>query len=108
MRRFEFDISTPLSHPAIAGHFPGNPIVPGVLLLDQMLATLQQLSGLEVVRLAHVKFSSALRPDEVAQVVCEIDGDNAKFQIALQRQDACRVVASGKISMRQQSYETLD
>jgi len=26
------------SHPAMAGHFPGNPIVPGALLLDEVLA----------------------------------------------------------------------
>lgn len=108
MNRFEFDICTPLSHPAIAGHFPGNPIVPGVLILDQLLTTLQQLNGLEVVGLEYVKFSSTLRPDQVAHVACEVDGDNVKFQIALQRQATCIVVASGKISMRQQNNETLD
>jgi len=29
-------------HPALAGHFPGAPILPGVLLLDEMLRAVEQ------------------------------------------------------------------
>jgi 3-hydroxymyristoyl/3-hydroxydecanoyl-(acyl carrier protein) dehydratase len=28
-------------HPALAGHFPGSPIVPGVVLLDEMVRALE-------------------------------------------------------------------
>lgn len=28
----------PVNHPCGAGHFPGNPIIPGALLLDEVLA----------------------------------------------------------------------
>ncbi|RZJ32439.1 MAG: hydroxymyristoyl-ACP dehydratase [Brevundimonas sp.] len=27
-------LSVPLDHPALPGHFPGNPLVPGVMILD--------------------------------------------------------------------------
>jgi 3-hydroxymyristoyl/3-hydroxydecanoyl-(acyl carrier protein) dehydratase len=30
----------PADHPALPGHFPGNPIVPGVVLLDEVLSAL--------------------------------------------------------------------
>lgn len=38
-------------HPAFAGHFPGHPIVPGVVLLDEALQCLANAEGLDVVSL---------------------------------------------------------
>ena len=34
-------------HPALAGHFPGNPIVPGVVLLDLAIRALARRGGLD-------------------------------------------------------------
>ena len=108
MRRFEFDICISATHPAIPGHFPGQPIVPGVLLLDQILAETLKLTGLEVVQMQHMKFSSALRPDERARAVCEVEGDHATFLVSTRRHSGHIVLASGKFLMRLQSHETLD
>lgn len=38
MDSFESTWVVPHDHPAFAGHFPGRPIVPGVVLLDQAIA----------------------------------------------------------------------
>lgn len=35
----------PPEHPSLAGHFPGQPIVPGVVLLDSVLAAIQAAHG---------------------------------------------------------------
>ena len=54
MSRVEFDFRVPADHPvACRGIFPGDPIVPGVLLLDRVMHGLQQATGLRAV--AHLK-----------------------------------------------------
>ena len=35
----------PVDHPAFAGHFPGQPILPGVVLLDRALLVAQAQDG---------------------------------------------------------------
>jgi 3-hydroxyacyl-[acyl-carrier-protein] dehydratase len=54
-------------HPALAGHFPGNPIVPGVVILD---AVVRQAGG-GVVKLPAVKFHAPLRPGEEFEIRIE-------------------------------------
>lgn len=53
-------------HPAYAGHFPGDPMAPGVVLLDLALAAIGERAGLDLARcgLASVKFHSPARPGE--------------------------------------------
>jgi len=55
----------PHTHPSLTGHFPGDPIVPGVVLLDRVLAVLGEwLPGRKVVGLTQTKFFLPLKPDE--------------------------------------------
>lgn len=108
MRRFEFDICIPAAHPALPGHFPGHPIVPGVLLLDEVMVATRQQSGLEIIRLQLIKFSSALLPDEPAHVLFETDGEQATFLITSQRDNTNVIIAKGKMLMRLQNNEALD
>ncbi len=51
-------------HPTAMGHFPGNPIIPGALLLDQVLGTIGVAAPIEV---QVAKFLAPVRPgDDIA------------------------------------------
>jgi len=64
--RQAFTWQVPVDHPAFAGHFPGRPIVPGVVLLDRAMACAEtwlgrQVSGWQV---GNAKFLSPVGPGE--------------------------------------------
>ena len=52
-------------HPSLPGHFPGAPLIPGVVILDEVVAALEewrQDSELSCVR--RVKFLAPLKPEQ--------------------------------------------
>jgi 3-hydroxymyristoyl/3-hydroxydecanoyl-(acyl carrier protein) dehydratase len=50
-------------HPAFEGHFPGTPLLPGVVLLDAMLHAVLR-SGAQGWTIASAKFLHPVRPGE--------------------------------------------
>ena len=65
----------PADHPSLPGHFPGRPLVPGVLLLDRVLEAIEAEHGaLGPLRLPQVKFLQPLLPGEQARVEFESAG----------------------------------
>ncbi|HVB66669.1 MAG TPA: hypothetical protein VNE67_02285 [Acetobacteraceae bacterium] len=50
--------------PCLAGHFPGQPILPGVLLLDALAVALRPVPPARLV-LEAVKFTAPVRPGQV-------------------------------------------
>ncbi len=57
----------PPDHAAFAGHFPGRPIVPGVILLDQALLHAQARWGAGPWTIAQAKFLRPVGPGERLQ-----------------------------------------
>ena len=53
------------THPLYAGHFPGNPVVPGVCTLQIIKECCEQAIGRRLMtsRIASCKFTSIIRPD---------------------------------------------
>lgn len=50
-------------HPCLPGHFPGDPIVPGVVLLDHTLALVRPAHpGQAVASLRNIRFRRPVRP----------------------------------------------
>lgn len=57
------------NHPSLEGHFPGNPVVPGVVILDEVIYALQQqFPDSEITGFASVKFLSPLLPEQPFQI----------------------------------------
>jgi 3-hydroxyacyl-[acyl-carrier-protein] dehydratase len=59
-RRFD------LEHPTAAGHFPGNPIIPGAVLLDEVLRTIAAAQDAPATpwEIRSVKFLLPVRPGD--------------------------------------------
>ncbi len=56
-------------HPSLAGHFPGRPIVPGVVVLERALALLlRDRPGHRVAALDEVKFLAPVLPGDAIVV----------------------------------------
>ena len=52
-------------HPSLAGHFPGNPIVPGVVILEEVMQAFEDWwPGSRVAGMPVVKFLAPLRPGQ--------------------------------------------
>jgi 3-hydroxymyristoyl/3-hydroxydecanoyl-(acyl carrier protein) dehydratase len=66
----------PASHPSLPGHFPGRPVVPGVVLLAHVQAAIEDAHGpLPALRLPQVKFMRPLLPGEAASIALESVAD---------------------------------
>ena len=91
-------LEIPADHGAFAGHFPGNPIVPGVLLLDAALHSIAAVCGLsyEGCTISAAKFLSAAHPGERLQLAIE-PGNNQGLPFTIRAPD--RVVASGILTL---------
>ncbi len=82
-------------HPTLPGHFPGNPVAPGVILLDRVTAAIEHAWGLRVGGFPQVKFLRPLRPDHAAELLIEGDATGARFRIV----SGADIVASGTVGI---------
>lgn len=86
----------PPDHPCLPGHFPGRPLVPGVVVLERVLAALEAGHGpLGALRLPQVKFLRPLLPGQEAEIALEpLDTGRWRFRVS----HGGAPVASGEVA----------
>ena len=60
---WESRFAVPAEHPCLPGHFPGRPVVPGVVLLDGVMEA-ARAAGLGVASLPSAKFLAPVGPGQ--------------------------------------------
>jgi 3-hydroxyacyl-[acyl-carrier-protein] dehydratase len=65
-------------HPSLPGHFPDAPIVPGVVILDEMLAALiEWRKNCQLTNIRTVKFLVPLKPEQPFTIYFSASHDRA-------------------------------
>jgi 3-hydroxyacyl-[acyl-carrier-protein] dehydratase len=79
-------------HPTAAGHFPGNPIIPGAVLLDTVLLAIADAASAAPCAISTVKFLRLVRPGDRIRIEWEPKGAETHFR--------CVLSATGDIAVR--------
>jgi len=76
--------------PYFSGHFPNNPILPAVAILDFTLVGISKILGREAVlkKIKNAKFTDVVRPehDLVIEFQCIADSDQKKWKVSWTRE----------------------
>ena len=85
----------PPDHSSLPEHFPGNPVVPGVVVMDRALDVLEAEIGvpLGALRRPQVKFMQPLLPGQTASVSHEEASPKWRFRV----HHGERLIASGDL-----------
>ena len=97
------DVAVPADHPSFAGHFPGDPLWPGVLLLAEAMEAIAAEPALAAAvgatpRLSVAKFLSPVRPGARLAVHAARAGAGVDFRI-VDADDPARVCAEGRFAL---------
>lgn len=91
------------SHPIYTGHFPGQPVVPGVCTLTIIKECIGQMLGYEVsyASIKECKYMSALIPDENLYITISITiGEDKNVKAVVNRDTAQETVLKLKATIK--------
>lgn len=88
------DFRITADHPALAGHFPGNPLVPGAVLLDRALSLLEASGHAPVSVVTQAKFTGIVRPEET----CSVGLSRGRHGPALEVRVGARLVMTARVA----------
>lgn len=98
---FELERVISADHPSLPGHFPDTPLVPGVVILDEVLATLcEWRSDCRIASIRTVKFLAPLKPEQRFRVSLFGDDDHGtELNFACRCED--RTIVEGRLEVCQ-------
>ena len=86
-------------HPALPGHFPGQPIVPGVLLYNLIAELIQQHYPAQRIKtIKKIKYLQTVAPDQPLLLEMKA-ANNAKLSFICRDQGDTSIVAQGQLIM---------
>jgi 3-hydroxyacyl-[acyl-carrier-protein] dehydratase len=86
-------------HPSLPGHFPGAPLVPGVVILDEVLAALVEWRDeSHLIGIRTVKFLAPLKPEQPFTIFFSATSENAgEINFCCRAED--RVIVEGRLEV---------
>lgn len=91
----QLPLAIPSEHACYAGHFPGNPLVPGALLLKWIFAAVEQALCCKIVRAKQIKFLAIVKPGD--HLTLEIAAGSSAAQLSLNVFARDRLIIKGTI-----------
>lgn len=95
MSTFALPFRVPIEHPSLPGHFPGAPLVPGVVMLEAVAGALRAWRGERLARIAEAKFVAPLLPGEDVEIRLSESAGRLRFEIRRGEELLARGVIEG-------------
>lgn len=93
------EFSIPPDHPALPGHFPGHPVVPGVVILDAVARAIERNTPgrVAITGAPSIKFLAPLLPSESATIrLHDVERGTLRFTVARGE----TILATGQFSVQ--------
>ena len=86
-------------HPTLPGHFPGAPVVPGVVILEEVLeAVLEWRENSQITSVRTVKFLAPLKPEQPFMISISAHNEGAgEVNFCCRAED--RVIVEGRLEV---------
>ena len=86
-------------HPALPGHFPNNPLVPGVVILARVAEAIRTaFPNVELGTLINARFHAPLKPGNAFYIDPQLQDERVRFKVLLE--DSEVLIASGQWQCR--------
>ncbi len=96
---FEIRRAIRADHPSLAGHFPGAPIVPGVVILDEVAAALTKWrKDCRLTEIRAVKFVLPLKPEQLF-TICLTAAKDAEAEVDFCCRIEGRMIVEGRLAI---------